>query len=128
MIRQDVSPAFQKVCHSPRGLNTHDPWGSENDFVAEQRSERSFEDVRVLVLVVVKVERSRERSTGNRMLDNREATGGLGALDLPDDSEAAEVDRRPFGGLNGHPVDRLQGCSRHPGSPLLGCWCVCCRR
>ena len=65
-----------------------------DDIVAEQRTERPFEHVRILVLTRVPVEWRSQRTRLQRVMDDGEALVRLGAFDLPDDAEAAQLD--PF--------------------------------
>ena len=56
------SPAFQNVCHCPRGLNDQVAGAGLDDVVAEQRAHPAADDVAVLVLAVVTVQRGGERA------------------------------------------------------------------
>ena len=59
-IRQGSSPAFQKVCHSPRGLK-HEVAGTGLEYVvAEERAHAAFEHVAVFVFAQVAVQRRGE--------------------------------------------------------------------
>ena len=89
-IRAGSSPAFQNVCHWSRGLKTRSPGPAVDHVVAEQRAHASLEHVAVLVLARVAVQRRGERARGHRVLDQREAAAGLGAVDHEPDADAAE--------------------------------------
>ena len=88
-IRAGSSPAFQNVCHWPRGLKIRSP-RADDDLVAEQCSDPSLEHEAVLVLTDVPVERSRQRPRRHRMLDEREALVRLASVDHESHPDAAE--------------------------------------
>ena len=92
-IRHGSSPAFQNVCHWLRGLKTRSPGPGLDDVVAEQRAHPALEDVAVLVLARVAVQRRGERARRHRVLDEREAAAGLVAVDHEPDADAAEEAR-----------------------------------
>jgi len=82
-------PLIPGLEHPGSGLSRH-------DVVAEQRTERPCQHVRVLVLARVPVERCGERPRCQWMVDNGEAPLGFCPFDLPDDAESPEVDALPF--------------------------------
>jgi hypothetical protein len=61
-----------------------------DDVVTEQRAHPALEDVAVLVLARVPVQRRRQRARRHRMLDEREALGGLRPVDHEADADAPE--------------------------------------
>jgi len=61
-----------------------------DDLVAEQRAHAALQDVAVLVLARVEVQRGGEGARRHRVLDQREALAGLRAVDHEADADAAE--------------------------------------
>jgi len=72
----------------------------EHDVVAELRAHATLDDVAVLVLVRVPVQRRAQPARRDRVLDKREASAGLGAPDHESHAEGGEVDTRAVGGAD----------------------------
>jgi hypothetical protein len=63
-----------------------------DDVVAEERAKRPLEDIGVLVLARVPMERCRERARGEWVVDDGETFACFGAFDLPHDAESTDLD------------------------------------
>ena len=80
-MRAGTSPAFQNVCHCPRGLKIRSPVSPNDLLVAKQRTHPALEYVAVLVLAAVAVQRGGQGARREAVLDEREAAAGVLAAD-----------------------------------------------
>src|SRR5258708_37647832 len=92
MISHGVSPAFQNVCHCPRGLNTPCAWLGCDDVVTQQRPEGAGQHIGMLVFAVVTMQGRSQRAGRQLVMNYREAAAGLRTIDLPLCAEAASVE------------------------------------
>src|ERR1019366_4317628 len=81
----------------------------------QQRAERAVQHVGILILTVVPMQWRREGARRHRMMDDGEAPVGVESVDLPVDTEAAQVEMVACPGRDD------QGTGQGGGSPSGVC-------